>query len=861
MATPVRACPKCAAEIRSEWRSCPFCHERLPTSNSEIPTVAMHPHRTPSSTDEGRFPVGMLLGERYKVLGLLGRGGMGEVYRAHDLKLEQQVALKFLPAIAARDSRLIERFRAEVRIARQISHRNVCRVYDLGEIDGAPFISMEYVDGEDLGSLLRRIGRLPGDKAIEFARRLCAGLAAAHDKGVLHRDLKPANIMIDGRGQVLIMDFGLAAAADSVAGRDIRSGTPAYMAPEQKEGRDVTVRSDIYSLGLVLAEMFTGHKASEDHKLSTTVKDINPAVEKAIQRCLDPNPRNRPATALDLARALPGGDPLAEALAAGDTPSPEMVAASEDTGALSVRAAVACMFLIVAGLAASVFWGSRSHFVNLTPMPYSPDVLTQKSHELIAHFGYADPPTDETYGFDADIDYAAWAEQNLQPEEYRMQFAKGQPAALYFYYLQGPQYLVPEVSGVAGSGFSRTYPPRVPGSIDVWLDPQGRLMMFQAVPHREMSPPTNPLDWKGLFQAAGLDPALWTPADPQEIPQVGFDTRAAWTGTYPSSPKMPMRIEAAEWKGRLVYFEMFGPWRHALPGIPSTGLSIPALLVIAIAGASLFALINLRTGRGDLIGAVRLAAFVLVSSFISGVLQTHHPATLGELGALSLRLAISCLLAAIVWALYMALEPYVRRRWPQVLIGWTRALAGNLRDPLVAGHILAGVTAGIGIGLIPSAAYSFRFSPLSTIPSSLQPVGTIANWFGDVSLPPALALGVFFLFLLLKLAFRLTWLAAAAVVAIITAIAFVGGGWVAALAALLMATTSMVVAIRFGMLAFAVTIILQSAPSRYPLTGNFSAWFATAGWMEVALVLGVSLWCFRNALGGRRLWKGDLLES
>src|SRR5580704_16373175 len=269
MATPARACPKCAAEVRSEWFSCPFCAASLPASNSEIPTVAMHPQRKPSSvpTDEGRFPAGTTLGERYRVIALLGRGGMGEVYRAHDLKLEQQVALKFLPPATARDTRLLERFRGEVRIARQVSHRNVCRVYDLGEIDGAPFISMEYVDGEDLGSLLRRIGRLPGDKAIEFARRLCAGLAAAHEKGVLHRDLKPANVMIDGRGQVLIMDFGLAAAADAIAGGDIRSGTPAYMAPEQKEGREVTVRSDIYSLGLVLSEMFSGQKSGTDFSL------------------------------------------------------------------------------------------------------------------------------------------------------------------------------------------------------------------------------------------------------------------------------------------------------------------------------------------------------------------------------------------------------------------------------------------------------------------------------------------------------------------------------------------------------------------------------------------------------------------
>ena len=174
---------------------------------------------------------------------------MGEVYRASDLKLNQPVALKFLPEEVAAKPGLLDRFHGEVRIARQVSHPNVCRVYDIGEAEGSAFISMEYVDGEDLGSLLRRIGRLPGDKAIEIARKLCAGLAAAHAKGVLHRDLKPANIMIDGRGQVLIMDFGLAALADQVQGAEVRNGTPAYMAPEQLAGKEVSERSDIYALG------------------------------------------------------------------------------------------------------------------------------------------------------------------------------------------------------------------------------------------------------------------------------------------------------------------------------------------------------------------------------------------------------------------------------------------------------------------------------------------------------------------------------------------------------------------------------------------------------------------------------------
>src|SRR5437016_10755863 len=176
---------------------------------------------------------------------------MGVVYRADDLTLGQAVALKFLPDDAARDEALVERFRNEVRIARRVSHPNVCRVYDVGDVDGHTFFTMEYVDGEDLASLLRRIGRLPHDKALDIARQLCAGLAAAHSLGVIHRDLKPANVMIDGRGTARITDFGLAALADE-AHRGEMSGTPAYMAPEQRSGGEVTARTDLYALGLIL---------------------------------------------------------------------------------------------------------------------------------------------------------------------------------------------------------------------------------------------------------------------------------------------------------------------------------------------------------------------------------------------------------------------------------------------------------------------------------------------------------------------------------------------------------------------------------------------------------------------------------
>ena len=234
------------------------------------------------SISHGRFAPGTLLDGRYRIIGLLGKGGMGEVYRADDLRLGQPVALKFLPDGLRDEPVRLAQFHNEVRTARQVSHPNVCRVYDIGEVDGVPHISMEYVDGENLATSLRRIGRFPEDKAAEIARQLCAGLAAAHQRGVIHRDLKPANVMLDGAGRVRIMDFGLAA-----VGRieDVRAGTPAYMAPEQLLGREVTQRSDIFALGLVIYELFTGRRAY-------TATSIGELVNQHESRSLAPPSRS-----------------------------------------------------------------------------------------------------------------------------------------------------------------------------------------------------------------------------------------------------------------------------------------------------------------------------------------------------------------------------------------------------------------------------------------------------------------------------------------------------------------------------------------------------------------------------------------
>ncbi len=545
---PSRICPSCGTPVSAIAGDDTMVIE--PTVATPTPIgasiAAAAPRLQTSLPKPGRFRAGTMLAGRYQIIGELGKGGMGEVYCASDLTLDQTVALKFLPEGMADNPAMLARFHSEVRIARQISHPNVCRVYDIGEVDGQLFLSMEYVGGEDLGSLLRRIGRLPPDKAVEFARRLCAGLAAAHDKGVVHRDLKPANIMIDGEGKVVIMDFGLAALSDQVHGLEIKAGTPAYMSPEQLAGLEVTVRSDIYALGLVLYEMFTGKRAFECATLaelmqrqyqtrpvsiSSVVKDIDPSVESVIGRCLAPDPKQRPASALAVAAALPGGDPLAAALAAGETPSPELVAASGKTTGMRPRWAVLCGVAVLAGMVAAAVMGEYVRVVSVAPMELPPDALEVKAREYAGAFGYTEKPLDTAQGFIYDKDYLNYLDKQVKTPNRWARLSGTEPPAIVFWYRQGPRYLK-SLGSPMGQITMDDPPPEISGMIGMQLDPRGRMIAFTAVPPQvDTSPPaTVPADWKPLFAAAGLDPSQFKPVPAQWTPLAIADERTAWLG-------------------------------------------------------------------------------------------------------------------------------------------------------------------------------------------------------------------------------------------------------------------------------------------------------------------------------------------
>jgi serine/threonine protein kinase/Tfp pilus assembly protein PilF len=261
-------CPKCQFENPSDTRFCGNCAAPLPREGEIGLTQTLQ-------VQIKELTAGTAFARRYQIIEDLGKGGMGRVYKVFDTEVQEKMALKLLHPDIAADERTIERFRNELKLARGISHRNVCRMFDLGREEGTYYITMEYISGEDLKSLIHRIGALPVGKAVSLGKQIAEGLSEAHRLGVVHRDLKPGNIMIDREGNARIMDFGIARslAARGITGAGVMIGTPEYMSPEQVDGKEADPRSDIYSLGIILFEMLTGHLPFEgDTPLSIAIK-------------------------------------------------------------------------------------------------------------------------------------------------------------------------------------------------------------------------------------------------------------------------------------------------------------------------------------------------------------------------------------------------------------------------------------------------------------------------------------------------------------------------------------------------------------------------------------------------------------
>ena len=893
-------CPRCQREISPDAVSCASCGFSFNDATQPLEHKSDSSAKTDKrssasldSIDDARFVPGTILADRYRIVGLLGKGGMGEVYRADDLKLAQPVALKFLPDHLLSDAAALARFHREVRVARQVSHKNVCRVYDIGEIDGRHFLSMEYIKGEELSSLLRRIGRLPQDKALQLARQICAGLAAAHDIGFIHRDLKPANIMIDGDGNARVLDFGLGGLAEEFGEEEIHAGTPAYMSPEQIEGKEQTVRSDIYSLGLVLYELFTGRRAFEAPTLNeliklrrsdtmpttptSIVKGLDPLIEKVIDRCLQKNPELRPQSALQVAAALPGGDPLAAALAAGETPSPEMVAAAPTEGALKPVVALSLFGVFILLLAVSC-WATKYGFLyRVAPLNQSPEVLRAHAREVIAHVGYNDAIIDSADGLVIKGDYLKYTAavevstnrwDNLRTEK---------PGPYRFWYRESPRYLTTDDGFVTPDN-----PPlSVSGMTMIYLDIDGRLHWFLHVPPQRESNSVTPgaLDWSALFHEAGFDINNFQKVPSTWVPQNAYDERAAWDGADRVRPDQKVHIEAAAFHGKPVYFETIYPWdqptRQELQPQSSSErfftISVIAVFMIALIGSALIARRNLRLGRGDIRGALRLGFVYMIVRLLFWLFETHHSGSVdGEFILFLTYLSFATFTGFYLWLLYIALEPFLRRRWPHRIISWSRLLRGEFRDPLVGRDILIGAASGgatILITVLTPAIFRWlgrQYELINGPGTSRIGAQFFTRFASQLSASLFLSLIMFFMLLMLVVVLRREWIALVVLGILATMFGTLvsGGNPImifpsAAIGALIL----IFILYRYGLLALAASLFFAHLWVFYPITAELRAWYATDFVIGAVLCVALAAFACYTSMAGQSIFSGKLLED
>jgi hypothetical protein len=862
-------CDTCGAPLPSGAGACPRCNAAS-ADLAETGSAATPAFDKIQTSDPVAAPaLGTLLVNRYRVGELLGRGGMGEVYRAEDAVLGQTVALKVLPAKTGSDVAWRQRLLEEVKVARRVTHPNVCRVHDVGESEGRLFLSMEYVDGEDLATLLRRIGRLAGEKALEIARQIAAGLAAAHAAGVLHRDLKPANVMLDREGRVRLADFGLAVVGATARGEV--AGTPAYMAPEQLAGAGCDERTDLYALGLLLYELLTGKRAFAGRTLSDQrqsresppplpsmfARDLDPRIEAVIMQCLARDPKERPTSALTVLTTLSGGDPMTAALIAGQTPSPSAVAASPVSGAIRPAAAWACL----AGLALSMIIytaaGWRLSVLERSHLELPPHALAARARDVLAQAGYPGPWEDEAWGFR----YDRAALRYLIAGRRWDSLAAARPAAIVFWYRAAPQLLL---SNSRRGRIGLADPPLTNGMASVVLDPRGRLLALTARP----DPNSPPVDTRqeALLGLIGTDRKSLIPDKP-ETPPVYADTLAAWRGSVDAQP---VRVELATLGGRVVHFQLHGDWEQsahkaARPRWFNVNSFRELLTLAALVAALFLARDNIRRGRGDRKGAVRVASIVFGLCVMARLLAADHRLAFPAEAAIAFSaIERAFYIAVSTWLLYVALEPHVRRVWPERLVSWTRLLEGRWRDPMVARDVLCGclvVWAGAAFFIVGAAA-SAGGPPMLGLEYSLDPLLGLRYGFAALLQGCAAAIHTGLVLLVLLFVLRslpLPRIVSSGLLALLVSSGAFGfiqtEGWMRPLPAVALALAIgvpwVLLLTRLGLVAMVTGSFLQILAGTLPCATRLAGWHSDSAWLALLTSAGLALWGARYAMGAR----------
>jgi serine/threonine-protein kinase len=789
---------------------------------------------------------------------------------------------------------------------------------------------MEYVDGEDLASLLRRIGRVSSEKALDMIRQLAAGLAAAHDLGVLHRDFKPANIMIDGRGHVRIMDFGLAAFVEEVRGEKGFAGTIGYMSPEQLAGQGATMRSDVYSLGLVMYEILTGKKPYDARTLeglrdlqaagppappSEYVSDLEPAMNDLVMWCLERDPAKRPSTARAAASAMPGMDPLAAAMAAGETPSVEMVAAAGGQGGLTTGVGVFVLGVIIIGFLAIALLNDYTGLFRLAPLPEPPVYLSRQARKVLSDIGLEKQPADDAHGYLSDQELLTYIQETDSLPNRWDKLRTGRRSVYRYWYRESPWPLVP-LGITVGRVSTDDPPPLSPGMAEVRMDAYGRLTKLQVVrplesEHYSSSEPT---EWSPLFAAAGVDTALLDRVEkeswdltyqdsPLSAPRLRFhvlaDEMIAWEGVYSEDSDDRITVWAAAYRGLPVYFSVTTEYGgadtvsavtaavqedvrtdEAEPGegdeadgrdtsktvgtIIAWVFGIGALLLMLLPIA-LMARAQLRAGRGDRRGAYRFGLLLLPMLMIDWLFAAHHTTDpSGEIMLFVTSLGMALFGGIFFGAAYLALEPYMRKYWPDGLISWARLIGGKYRDPIVGRDVILGAAAGVLLKIL----WQFRFlipkwlgaapaRPANIVLETINGIGpAIAEFFSPafMIIPIIGVIGLVLLRILLRkrgvavTVFAIIVIVIPVIIILVSSDNAMAAGTLTALAWIITVLGVSLVFVKLGLLATIAMFFFFVKLENFPITLDSSAWYMGTSTAVLFALGALALWAFTNAI-------------
>jgi serine/threonine-protein kinase len=679
------------------------------------------------------------------------------------------------------------------------------------------------------------------------------------------------------------------------------------MSPEQLAGRPATIRSDLFALGLVLYELFTGERAVRAESIDgiaeqlgsrdfptpgTRVKDLDPAIEAMIMRCLEPRPEDRPPSASAVAAALPGGDAVAGVIASGQTPDPSLLAASGASGRVTMVAAAIWLIICAACVLLVAHLNKSASLLGVMGRTKSPEVLAERARETLRGLGL-DIGDDARPGWSvwgvhtniAMLDHIEnsrpaiapprwWGALRSPPLESTLAAAPPPseplpPPAMEFWYRWSPRLISPELGKVI---ITATDPPPGPGDVCVRMDLQGRLIGLDAEPGARPidAPSEQPAPWPALLRAAGLRDAWLTPAANTTDAASRGDARAAWTMNLSQPPfaGATAHVEAAALRGRPILFHVVWPWGAAVEApaidpfnqrLAMFGFVVPLIIAPVVAGA-VMARRNWRAGRGDRRGALRVAAGIVILETAAWLLMADHSAALEEYDRVAAAIGGALLEGMLVWMIYLALEPAVRRQRPAAILAWTRLTSGRVGDAMVARDVLRGAALGAAWCVLYKAwviiAHNFTDAPAPTIvpdealrgvPAALAMI--LSGLSGSVQYGLLMLMGL----LLWSRTGKWKWPARAGFGVFVFLLGFIIlallGQPQAANSMLYLQPWGLVTAIvyffvlaRLGLLTAVVMTTTMWTLCVLPATLESGRWYAPIGWTGVAAVIAAAAW-------------------